>query len=115
MGKLRWELVSGPAYPAPLPMQTVEACRFCLFSYWEAALADLTEISKRYPQSAYVAMQRSLQAHWTYTQRVIAGTSSKFQRLQDCLASSFFSTLLDGHVPSFNVPSRRMGSLFSIL
>jgi hypothetical protein len=61
---------------------------------WIDAVRILTKIAKRYPQTAYAGMARSLQMEWQYTLRVIPGVAELFEPLAKVIAEECLPALL---------------------
>ena len=52
------------------------------------------DVARRYPQTAYAGMTRSLQCEWQYLQRVLPNASDVFKPLEEALRSHFLPALL---------------------
>ena len=84
---------------------------------WIAGVHSLAAAARRYPQTAYAGLSRSLQAEWQYLQRVTPNISPAFAPLETAIATVFLPALLDASVdeiaklrPLLALPTR-MGGL----
>ena len=60
---------------------------------WMKGVIELASVAKAYPQSAYAALQRSLQQQWQFLQRVQKDTGEKFQSVTDAISDTFLPAL----------------------
>jgi hypothetical protein len=60
---------------------------------WIRGVTRLSTIAKRYPQTAYAGLTKSLQSEWMYLQRVVPCTAGDFQGIEDALRESFLPAL----------------------
>jgi hypothetical protein len=61
---------------------------------WVRGVTKLATIAKRYPQSAYAGLTKSLQSEWMYLQRVVPDTAEAFEEVEKALAEVFLPALL---------------------
>jgi hypothetical protein len=61
---------------------------------WENSIQQLSDVAGAYPQSAYAGLQKSIQAEWTFVQRVVRGVGPKFDGVRDKMRSTFLPALL---------------------
>ena len=67
---------------------------------WVRGVEKLAKVAKRYPQTAYVGLTKSLQAEWQYIQRVTPDIGPHFERIEAAIRDTFLPALLgDGKVP----------------
>lgn len=66
---------------------------------WVAAIKTLSRVAKRFPQTAYTGLVRSLQMEWTYVQRVIPNIEDSFAPVEHALTHHFLPALL-GETPA---------------
>ena len=79
---------------------------------WVAAIKTLSRIAKRFPQTAYTGLVRSLQMEWTYVQRVIPNIEDSFAPVEHALTHHFLPALL-GETPA-NLNKLRQLSRFPV-
>ena len=60
---------------------------------WATAIEDLSSIAKKYPQTSYCGLTKSLQHEWAFIQRVIPDIAKELQPLQDTIVSSYLPNL----------------------
>jgi len=60
---------------------------------WCAGVRLLAQAARRYPQSAFAGLTKSLQAEWQYLQRVTPDVAPFFEPLETALAHDFFPAL----------------------
>jgi hypothetical protein len=61
---------------------------------WIHGVEQLAQVAKRYPQTAYAGLAKSLQMEWQYLQRVLPDSSTSFAAVEDALATTFLPALL---------------------
>ena len=61
---------------------------------WVEAIKVMGHAAKRYPQTAYAGMTRSLMCEWQYLQRVLPGVSDAFEPIEEVLRCRFIPQLL---------------------
>ena len=61
---------------------------------WVAGIKVMGDVARRYPQTAYAGMTRSLQCEWLYLQRVLPDCSDVFKPLEEALRSHYLPALL---------------------
>ena len=61
---------------------------------WISHTKDLSRAAKRHPQSAYCVFTKSLQAEWTYLQRILPNIGKFFAPLEEAIANTFIPALL---------------------
>ena len=52
-------------------------------------MKTIARASKKYPQTAYVAMKNSLQMEWQYVHRTVSDAGTFFDGVEEALASEF--------------------------
>jgi hypothetical protein len=62
---------------------------------WSEVIAELAFAAKRFPQSAYSGLQRSLQQEWQFVQRVTKGIGNKFAKVEEEISQLFLPALFD--------------------
>jgi hypothetical protein len=62
---------------------------------WISGVHSLSKVARRYPQTAYAGLSKSLQAEWQYVQRVTPNISQAFAPLEKAIAEVFLPALLD--------------------
>ena len=62
-------------------------------SFWEKAVKTMARASKKFPQTAYVAMKNSLQMEWQYVHRTVSDAGTFFDGVEEALASEFLPSL----------------------
>jgi hypothetical protein len=65
---------------------------------WVAGVHLLSKVARRYPQTAYAGLSKSLQAEWQYVQRVTPNIDQAFAPLETAIAEIFLPALLDSSV-----------------
>jgi hypothetical protein len=65
---------------------------------WVAGVHELSKVARRYPQTAYAGLSKSLQAEWQYLQRVTPNIDQAFAPLEMVIAETFLPALLDSTV-----------------
>ena len=63
-------------------------------SFWEKALKSMARASKKFPQTAYVAMKNSLQMEWQYVHRTVSDAGKFFDGVEEAIASEFLPSVL---------------------
>jgi hypothetical protein len=83
---------------------------------WIEGVHSLAKAARRYPQTAYAGLSRSLQAEWQYLQRVTPDISPAFVPLEEAIATVFLPALLDATIeevaklrPIIALPMRKGG------
>ena len=66
---------------------------------WKKGVKTLARIAKRYPQTAYAGLTKSLQTEWTYVQRVVPNIASSFKEIEKAIAEDFLPALFEGDPP----------------
>ena len=61
---------------------------------WRYGVERLAMVARRFPQTAYAGLTKSLQSEWQYLQRVVPGLSEAFGPVEDALRKKFFPALL---------------------
>ena len=72
---------------------------------WVAAIGELSTIAKRFPQSAYAGLQKSLQMEWQFLQRVTEGLGVEFGDIEKALKTTFLPALFGDDIPD-NIPEK---------
>ena len=62
---------------------------------WVDGVDRLAKIAKRFPQTAFAGLSRSLQSEWHYVQRVTPGCSEHFAPLEEAISQRFLPALFD--------------------
>ena len=60
---------------------------------WHDAIVELSRVSIAYPQSAYAAFQKSLQAEWQFVQRVVQDIGPVFSGIEEAITTKFLPSL----------------------
>ncbi len=60
---------------------------------WVKNIQTLAKIAKKFPQTAYAGMTKSLQNEWAYLQRVCGNAGELFQPIEDAIAQDFLPAL----------------------
>ena len=66
---------------------------------WVAGIHKLAKVAKRFPQTAYAGMARSLQSEWQYVQRVAPDMGPVFAPVERALCETFLPALLGDELP----------------
>ena len=61
---------------------------------WVRGVETLAKVARRFPQTAYAGLTRSLQQEWQYLQRVTPAVADAFGPVEAALADSFLPALL---------------------
>ena len=61
---------------------------------WVKGMEDFGRIAKRYPQSIYAGLTKSLQQEWMYVQRVVPGVRERFAPIEKAIVEDFLLALL---------------------
>jgi hypothetical protein len=62
---------------------------------WVAGIETLSRVAKRYPQTAYAGLVKSLQTEWTYLQRVVPGIEDAMAPLEQAIQKFFLPALFE--------------------
>jgi hypothetical protein len=62
---------------------------------WAEAVEKVSLVAKNFPQSAYAALQKSLQQRWQFVQRVTKDIGGNFESIQDAIEATFLPALFD--------------------
>ena len=65
---------------------------------WVEGVHTLSKVARRYPQTAYAGLSKSLQAEWQYVQRVTPNLDQTFAPLEKAIAEVFLPALLDSTI-----------------
>ena len=81
---------------------------------WVKSLKILSEVARKQPQAAYVAVSKSLQNEWNYMQRIFPDCEELFSPLKQSLLEDFFPSLTSNPISDleFNIfekPTRMAG------
>ena len=81
---------------------------------WVKSLKILSEVARKQPQAAYVAVSKSLQNEWNYMQRIFPDCEDLFSPLKQSLLEDFFPSLTSNPISDleFNIfekPTRMAG------
>ena len=66
---------------------------------WVRSIKLLSRAAKRFPQTSFAALTRSLQTEWTYLQRVVPDVAPSFAPIEEAPADSFLPALFGGKAP----------------
>ena len=66
---------------------------------WEAGVKTLARVAKRFPQTAYAGLTKSLQTEWTYLQWVVPDIANAFAPIEEAIKTDFLPALFDGEPP----------------
>jgi hypothetical protein len=77
---------------------------------WVEGVRALAGVARRFPQTAYAGLARSLQTEWTYLQRVIPGIDGAFGPIEDVITREFIPALL-GEDAAGLIPARDLLAL----
>jgi hypothetical protein len=61
---------------------------------WVHGVEQLAKVARRYPQTAYAGLAKSLQMEWQYLQRVLPDSGTSFALVEEALAHTFLPALL---------------------
>lgn len=62
---------------------------------WVKGIKALAKVARRYPQTAYAGLQKSLQSEWMYLQRVTDRVSDDFAPIERAIQEDFLPALFD--------------------
>ena len=62
---------------------------------WRHGVERLAMVAKRFPQTAFAGLTKSLQSEWQYLQRVVPGLSEAFGPIEAALRDSFLPALFN--------------------
>ena len=66
---------------------------------WTEGVKTLAHVAKRYPQAAYAGLTKSLQAEWSYLQRVVPGVGHLMEPIETALEEVFIPALFGDSTP----------------
>ena len=66
---------------------------------WVDGVKKLAGVAKRYPQTAYAGLVKSLQTEWTYLQQVVPDVATAFQPIENAIRDEFLPALMGGDPP----------------
>ena len=61
---------------------------------WAQGVESLAKVARRYPQTAYAGLAKSLQQEWQYLQRVVPDCGAAFEPVEEAIRSVFLPALL---------------------
>jgi hypothetical protein len=61
---------------------------------WVRGVESLAKVARRYPQTAYTGLAKSLQQEWQYLQRVVPDCGAAFEPVEEAIRSVFLPALL---------------------
>jgi hypothetical protein len=61
---------------------------------WVRGVKPLAKVARRYPQTAYAGLAKSLQQEWQYLQRVVPDCGAAFEPVEEAIRSVFLPALL---------------------
>ena len=81
---------------------------------WARCVGRVAEAAVHQPQASYVAMVKSIQAEWSFFQRVVPDCAEGFVALRDSINDVFWPALFEGsiddcEIPLFSLPTRLGG------
>ena len=62
---------------------------------WVHGVDALASAARRYPQTAYAGLQKSLQQEWQFLQRVVKGIGELFEEVWKAISERFLPALFD--------------------
>jgi hypothetical protein len=77
---------------------------------WAVAVEELASVAVNYPQTAYTALQRSLQQEWQFVQRVAKDVGEAFTDVEKAISQSFLPAVF-GDVFDDDDPRLRLAGL----
>ena len=77
---------------------------------WVDGVNSLAKVAKRFPQTAYAGLAKSLQSEWQYVQRVTPDVDDLFAPVEEAIATHFLPALFDTKVEEI-APLRALLSL----
>ena len=57
---------------------------------WDKSLKILSEVAKKQPHAAYIAVSKAMQNEWNYLQRIFPDSAELFSPLHQLLFNDFF-------------------------
>ena len=75
---------------------------------WVHGVKIFSKVAKRFPQTAYAGLSKSLQSEWTYLQRVVPDIAEAFAPIEDAIATEFLPALFGN---ANGVPERKLLAL----
>jgi hypothetical protein len=60
---------------------------------WTEGVQTLARVARRFPQTAYAGLSKSLQSEWQYIHRVLPDCADAFQPVEDALRTSFLPAM----------------------
>jgi hypothetical protein len=63
---------------------------------WVQGIETLAKVARRYPQTAYAGLTKSLQQEWQYLQRVVPACGAAFEPVEAAIRTVFLPALLQG-------------------
>ena len=78
---------------------------------WSQRVTLLAAVTTEYPQSAYVALQRSLQLEWSYLQRTTPCSPALYQPIEDAIANTFIPAQFQLSAAHPSLPPRSLTRL----
>jgi hypothetical protein len=93
---LKFKICAGIRYLTGFVGNTIERDKWLniKIDLWMEGIKELAIVAPIYPQSTYDGMQISLQAEWTFIQRVVQGIGPKFPGIKDAMQMTFLPSLL---------------------
>ena len=81
---------------------------------WDKSLKILSEVAKKQPHAAYIAVSKAMQNEWNYLQRIFPDSAELFSPLRQTLFNDFFptltgATLSDTEINIIEKPTRMAG------
>ena len=95
--EFNFQLVDGHRYVGGFvgTEATEEAWLAPQIQQWVGSVHSLAKVAKRFPQTAYAGLAKSLQSEWHFLQRVTPDWEEQFAPLEEAIATRFLPALLD--------------------
>jgi hypothetical protein len=62
---------------------------------WVSDVASLAKVAKRYPQTDYAGLRKSIQQEWQYLQRIVSNCGPALEPVKEALQTVFLPALLE--------------------
>ena len=69
---------------------------------WIEGIEKLAKVAKRYPQTAYAGLVKSLQTEWTYLQRVVPELEEVMAPIEEAIKDTFLPALFQEEGPTLD-------------
>jgi len=70
--------------------------------FWTKSVNKISEVGRKDPQAAFIAISKSLQNEWNYIQRVVEDTDESFKKLKDALCNQFLPEICGFEIEEFD-------------